>query len=117
MNYDVIPLPSFNHSVKKLLKQFHSIKDDIKEAVRSIESNAQHGDLIPGGHGVRKIRQGNSDTGTGKRYGYRLLYFYQDQPNKIIYLLLIYAKSEKKDVTIKELQNLLNELKIFLTAS
>jgi len=43
-------------------------------------------------------------------FSYRLLYYVVDEPTATLYLLLIYAKSDKENVTRQELQELLAEL-------
>jgi hypothetical protein len=68
------------------------------------------GVVIPGGSGVRKLRVRNSDLGKGKSGGYRLLYYVEDHPIPTIYLLFLYAKSDREDVTRRELKQLLEEL-------
>ncbi len=64
-----------------------------------IASNPEVGDLIPGTGGVRKIRW--SRQGSGKRGGVRVVYFYYDE-GVPLYLLMIYAKSEKEDLDADE---------------
>jgi len=66
--------------------------------------------VIPGSSGVRKLRVRNTDLAKGKRDGYSLLYYVEDQPVPTIYLLLLYAKSDQEDVTRQELKQLLDEL-------
>jgi RelE toxin of RelE / RelB toxin-antitoxin system len=57
------------------------------------------GDVIPGTGGLRKVRIGRS--GSGKRGGARVIYYYHhvDVP---IFLLALYAKNEKADLTAAE---------------
>jgi hypothetical protein len=59
----------------------------------------EDGDLIPGTGGVRKLRWGK--TGSGKRGGARVIYFYY-QPDCPLYLLLAYAKAQATDLTADE---------------
>ncbi|RLT34348.1 MAG: hypothetical protein DWI57_16710 [Chloroflexi bacterium] len=68
------------------------------------------GDVIPGGFGVRKLRISNSDIAKGKSSGYRLLYLVEDEPEPVLYILLLYFKSDRSDVSVAELQQLLKEL-------
>ena len=68
------------------------------------------GVVIPGGSGVRKLRIRNTDLSKGKSGGYRLLYCVEDQPVPTIYVLLLYAKSGREDVTRRELKQLLDEM-------
>jgi hypothetical protein len=57
------------------------------------------GDVIPGTGGVRKLRWGR--TGSGKRGGARVIYFWIDA-DRPIYLLLAYAKTVREDMTADE---------------
>jgi hypothetical protein len=57
------------------------------------------GDLIPDSGGLRKVRIGRS--GTGKRGGARVVYYLHDADIPI-FLLALYAKNEKGDLTAKE---------------
>ena len=109
MSYNVVLTPSFKHSVKKLKKRFRHVKDDVSVAVRVLLQTPRLGVVIPGGSGVRKLRVRNTDLGKGKRGGYRLLYYVEDQPVPTIYLLLLYAKSDREDVTRRNLKQLMDE--------
>lgn len=57
------------------------------------------GDLIPGGHGLRKIRI--AAKGKGKRGGARVIYYYYNE-TKPLYLLALYGKNEKVDLSQTE---------------
>lgn len=61
-----------------------------------VACNPEAGDIVPGAGGVRKLRWGRS--GTGKRGGARVIYFFHhiEMP---IYLLLAYAKAQATDMT------------------
>ena len=110
MSYKVVLPRSFRRSVKRLQKRFRHVKDDVSVAVRTLLQTPGLGVVIPGGSGVRKLRVRNTDLGKGKRGGYRLLYYVEDEPVPTIYLLLLYAKSDREDVTRRELKQLLDEL-------
>jgi mRNA-degrading endonuclease RelE of RelBE toxin-antitoxin system len=70
--------------------------DERLEFVDFIARNPEAGDLIPGGSGVRKVRW--SRKGSGKRGGVRVIYFYHD-PAMPLYLLMIYAKARRDDLS------------------
>ncbi len=57
------------------------------------------GDVIPGTGGLRKVRIGRG--GHGKRGGARVIYYFHDA-SVPIFLLAIYAKNEKGDLTAAE---------------
>ena len=110
MSYNVVLAPSFKHSIRKLQKRFRHVKNDVGVAVRVLLQTPRLGVVIPGGSGVRKLRVRNTDLSKGKRGGYRLLYYVEDEPAPTIYLLLLYAKSDREDITRQELKQLLDKL-------
>jgi hypothetical protein len=57
------------------------------------------GDLIPGTGGLRKVRIGRG--GMGKRGGARVVYYFHDAEIPI-FLLALYAKNEKGDLSAAE---------------
>ena len=61
-----------------------------------IARNPEAGDLIAASGGVRKVRWGRH--GSGKRGGVRVIYFYHD-PAMPLYLLMIYAKARRDDLS------------------
>jgi hypothetical protein len=68
------------------------------------------GDVIPGTGGLRKVRIGRG--GSGKRGGARIVYYFHD-PDMPIYLLALYAKNEKGDLSAgekKEFSELVKEI-------
>ena len=66
------------------------------EFVDFIAHNPEAGDLIPASGGIRKVRWGR--RGSGKRGGVRIIYFYHD-PAMPLYLLMIYAKARRDDLS------------------
>jgi len=87
-------------------------RSGLTEAERTIIVNflAMHprvGDEIPGTGGARKIRF--PAPGRGKRGGYRVITFYSgvDVP---VFLMTVYSKSRKEDMTQAERNELKREL-------
>jgi hypothetical protein len=58
--------------------------------------NTEVGDLIPGTGGLRKLRW--AGMGKGKSGGYRVVYYFFNE-SVPLYLLAIYAKNERIDLT------------------
>ena len=61
-----------------------------------IARNPEAGDVIPETGGVRKVRWGRQ--GSGKRGGVRVIYFFHDV-DVPLYLLMIYAKAQRDDIS------------------
>ena len=61
-----------------------------------VARNPEAGDLIPETGGVRKVRWRRQ--GSGKRGGVRVIYFYHTA-NAPLFLLMIYAKAVREDVS------------------
>jgi hypothetical protein len=59
------------------------------------------GDLIPGTGGLRKLRWLESRRGKGKRGGVRIIYYWY-APESLVYLLVMYSKSDRDDLSADE---------------
>jgi hypothetical protein len=68
---------------------------------RYLLENSQAGAVVPGTGGVRKLRW--QRTGMGKRGGLRILYYVQDVQGRI-WLLTIYSKSARENITANDLK-------------
>jgi hypothetical protein len=69
------------------------------ELIDYLAHNPEAGDVIVGTGGVRKLRWGRS--GSGKRGGARVVYFYY-RPSCPLYLLLAYTKAQAPELTTDE---------------
>ena len=65
--------------------------------------NPEAGSVIPGGHGLRKIRWLGS--GRGKRGGVRVIYYFRSETNRL-FLLFAYRKNECEDLTKAQVKRL-----------
>ena len=61
----------------------------------------EQGSIIPGSGGLRKVRW--AIKGKGKRGGLRVIYYW-DPKTESFYMLLIYSKSKKDDLSQDQLQ-------------
>ena len=103
-NMIFIETPLFTKLIKALLSD-----DNYRLLQQTILTRPEAGDLIRGSGGLRKIRW--NLTGSGKRGGLRIIYYW-DVPEDTIYMLLLYKKSKQKDLTptqLKILRDLVKE--------
>ena len=70
--------------------------EELRDVQRTLQSDPETGDAIPGTGGVRKLRA--AMKGKGKRGGARVIYFYVIT-RQTVYLLLAYDKSETDDIS------------------
>lgn len=69
------------------------------ELIDWLALNPDVGDVIQGANGVRKTRWAYGSK--GKRGGLRIIYYFRDL-NMPIYLIAVYKKNEKLNLTAKE---------------
>ena len=75
--------------------------EEYREFQAALIADPKSGDTITGTGGLRKIRW--SAPGRGKRGGVRIIYYHVDARDRI-YLLVIYTKSEKDDLSQDEMR-------------
>lgn len=85
--------------------------DDLRELQKTLLKNSKSGDTISYTGGLRKIRIPMENKGKGKRSGARVIYVDVDIKESI-YLINVYAKNEKADLTPDEKRALKAVVKI-----
>jgi mRNA-degrading endonuclease RelE of RelBE toxin-antitoxin system len=110
MSYNILAVPTFRKELKKLAKKYPSLKTDITALFESLTQNPHQG--ISLGRNCYKIRLAISSKGKGKSGGARLITTVVID-EKTVYLLSIYDKSDKSNLTDKELSDLLGDLDNF----
>ena len=105
-------LPSFDRAVKHLKKQYRHITADLENALATVEQNPDVGSVIPRDYAVRKLRAASRDMRRGKSGGLRLLYKREGvgEQEVIVYVLFVYAKVDQADISLKELENLVDDV-------
>lgn len=99
---------SFKRRLKALSKRYRQIQQDIQPIIDDLQNGQFVGDRIAGtDFTVFKVRAKNSDIPTGKSGGYRLIY--QLISPEYVLLLLIYAKSDRTDVSLEEIDDAINK--------
>lgn len=86
------------------LKKYPSLKNELLELVHSLKENPEQGTAI--GKSFYKIRIAIASKGKGKSGGARVITNFLISENTV-YLLSIYDKSEKENLTNRELEGLL----------
>ena len=86
--------PEFSRRAARLLSPVEQ-----EALVLALAMNPLAGDLIRGTGGVRKLRWARD--GRGKSSGVRVIYYFHSD-NAPLYLLTIYGKGEKVDLTDEE---------------
>ncbi|WP_353932212.1 type II toxin-antitoxin system RelE/ParE family toxin [Okeanomitos corallinicola TIOX110] len=112
-NSDLINIdltPEYKRNLKYLAKKYRNIRSDIQPLILELQQGNILGDRLTG-FGLElyiyKVRVKNSNIKKGKSAGYRLIYLLESE--KSILLLTIYSKSEQLDITVNEINSILNE--------
>lgn len=101
--------PEYRKNLKKLAKKYRNIRSDTQGLIERLQQGDILGDRICGfGETlcVYKVRVRNSNLQKGKSSGYRILYLLESE-NRIL-LLTIYNKSEQKNISNAQIQEILN---------
>jgi hypothetical protein len=102
---EFIETSTFTRQVTQLLTD-----DAYRQIQNVLVEDPGQGDLIKGGGGIRKLR--HAVQGRGKSGGVRIIYYWVKEGHQI-YMLVVYPKSKKDDLTEKEvalLRGLVKEL-------
>lgn len=102
---EFIETPTFTRLVTALLSD-----DNYRVMQNELVEDPKRGDIIRGGGGIRKLRF--ALPGSGKSGGLRVIYYWI-KDNQQIYMLLVYPKSKKDNLTDQEtavLRELVKEL-------
>lgn len=91
---EFIETPTFTRLLVDLLTD-----EEYAALQNALVENPERGDLIRGGGGIRKLR--HALPGRGKSGGVRVIYYWLRDDGQI-YMLLIYPKSRKDNLTDRE---------------
>jgi mRNA-degrading endonuclease RelE of RelBE toxin-antitoxin system len=101
MSFEVETIPYFEKEFKSLLKKYPSLKKDLLELVLQLELDPTLGVAL--GKNFYKIRINITSKNKGRSGGGRVITCVK-VTRSVVYLGTIYDKSEKVDVTDKELK-------------
>ncbi len=103
MSLDIYYSPEFKRNVRKLIKKYPSLPDDLDGFIQGLQAGEISGDLLQQlGFEVYKERIKNSDNQKGKSGGYRVIYYLKREEQ--LFLVTLYAKSEQEDVSVEKIR-------------
>ena len=105
MSYEIQILDTAKKDVKKLIKKYPKIKDDLLNLTNKLEENPFVG--IHLGKSFYKIRMKNSSISKGKSGGFRVIYFLI--VDEKILILKIYSKNEIENLSNEYIFSLLRD--------
>jgi hypothetical protein len=109
MNCRIVATPDFAHELKRLAKRYPSIKGDFDVFLQELRKSPLMGKEL--GKHLRKVRFTISSKGKGKSGGARVIthviLFETDGAD--ITLVAIYDKSDRSNITDKELRILIKK--------
>jgi mRNA-degrading endonuclease RelE of RelBE toxin-antitoxin system len=101
----------FKKNIKELRKKYRSVKENIKPLIQQLESGETPGSRISGNkYPVYKARVKNSDNKKGQSSGYRVIYY--TITTDAILLTTIYSKSERGNISNREIEDLIEQEEI-----
>jgi len=107
MRYNILTITPFDRQFKRLVRKFPSLRVEYIALIEDLAGNPRKG--ISLGNNCFKIRLAVASKGRGKSSGARVItHCYVE--NETVFLLAIYDKSEKVDISDKEVRDLLLEI-------
>jgi mRNA-degrading endonuclease RelE of RelBE toxin-antitoxin system len=107
MSYEVIATPRFKRDIKKLVKKYPSLKKEYADLINDLAIDPRQG--ISLGNNCFKIRISIASKGKGKSGGARVITHLVINEG-IVFLLTMFDKAERENITDKELDELLDQL-------
>jgi hypothetical protein len=104
MSYNILVIPPFDRQLKRLVKKYPSLKIEFCNLLESLETQPEQG--TPLGNNCFKMRLAIQSKGKEKSGGARVITNLLIEETTV-YLLSIYDKSEKENLSDKELYELL----------
>jgi mRNA-degrading endonuclease RelE of RelBE toxin-antitoxin system len=104
MSYKVELADNFKREAKKLSKKYPSLKKELANLFEELEQDPTQG--TPLGNDIYKIRLAIASKNKGKSGGARIISCVKVL-KETVYLLTIYNKGEKDDISDKEIQRIL----------
>lgn len=107
MNYNVKTTTVFEKQAKRLIKKYPSLKTELLTLIKILKATPYYGTSL--GKDCFKIRLSIASKGKGKSGGARIITHIVIS-DSTVYLLSIFDKSEKENLSDKELKELLSSI-------
>lgn len=107
MKYKVAYIPPFEKQLKRLARKYPSLKSEFRQLLENLENHPDQG--ISLGNNCYKIRFAIASKNRGKSGGARVIANFLISADTV-YLLAIYDKSEKENLSDVELGSLLEHI-------
>ena len=108
MSFEIIATHRFRRDIKRLIKKYPSLRNEYAQLIGELANDPQNmGTAL--GNNCYKIRLSIASKGKGKSGGARVITHIVIEDTNV-FLLTIYDKSEKENISDKELQELLDQL-------
>lgn len=107
MSYSIQAIANFEKEFKTLAKKYPSLKEDLIKLTKELEVNPLLGTSI--GKRCYKVRMAIGSKGKGKSGGARIITLVIIASEKI-YLLSIYDKSDKENISDSELVEFIDQI-------
>jgi len=104
MSFNILSIPPFDKQLKRLAKKYPSLKKEFADLLEKLEQQPEQGTKL--GNNCYKIRMSIASKGKGKSGGARVITNFVINENTV-FLIAIYDKSEKDNLTNLELYELL----------
>ena len=105
----VAELPSYISFAEKNLST-----EERQDIINFLAKNPKAGDIMQGTGGVRKLRWGKG--GRGKSEGVRVIYYFHSD-RLPLYLVTLFAKNERDNLTTEERNNLAKLVAVLVTTA
>jgi len=117
MNVDVILTPNFEREAKKLIKKYRSLKQELLEFTEELKTQPRLGTQIK--ENVYKIRLAVRSKGKGKSGGMRIVTYVETElvqkaEQTDVYLLSIYDKSSRENISDQIIEQIIDEIRLEL---
>ena len=109
MSYSIKTIPRFERDLKRLTKKYPSLKTEYINLVQSLKESPNQGPAL--GNQCYKIRLSIASKGKGKSGGARVITHLQIV-NETVFLLSIFDKSERENISDRDVNDLLSLIPI-----